>query len=73
MFFKNLEEDIELWDRQRDDTELLLPSVPTHRSFDYVLVAQKVNEDNNQKAQRQRAFIQQLEKKNITITVSVFK
>uniref|UniRef100_A0A8C2ZXN4 Anoctamin n=1 Tax=Cyclopterus lumpus TaxID=8103 RepID=A0A8C2ZXN4_CYCLU len=41
---------------------------PTYRTFDYVLVAHKVDDDMDQKAQRQRAFIQQLEKKNITIT-----
>ncbi|GLD58446.1 anoctamin-9-like protein [Lates japonicus] len=40
----------------------------THKTFDYVLVAHKVDTDNNLKAQRQRAFIQQLEKKNITVT-----
>ncbi|XP_034385087.1 anoctamin-9-like isoform X4 [Cyclopterus lumpus] len=55
MFFKAVEENIELRDRQKDShTEPLLP--PT------------VDDDMDQKAQRQRAFIQQLEKKNITIT-----
>lgn len=44
---------------------------PTQRTFDYVLVAPRVEEDMDQKAQRQRAFIQQLEKKNIVITVSL--
>lgn len=44
---------------------------PTQRTFDYVLVAPKVEEDVDQKAQRQSAFIQQLEKKNISITVSL--
>ncbi|KAF0043577.1 hypothetical protein F2P81_004914 [Scophthalmus maximus] len=39
----------------------------TRRTFDYVLVAHKVDDDTNQKAQRQRAFIQQLEKKNIIV------
>ncbi|XP_040885885.1 anoctamin-9-like isoform X2 [Toxotes jaculatrix] len=67
MFFKTLEEEIELWNREKDGTEPFLPSTPTHRTFDYVLVAHKVDDDN-QKAQRQRAFIQQLEKKNITVT-----
>lgn len=46
---------------------------PTHRTFDYVLVAHKVDDDSNQKAQKQRAFIQRLEKKNIIVTVSLFK
>lgn len=44
---------------------------PTQRTFDYVLVAHKVDDDMDQKAQRQRAFIQQLEKKNITVAVSL--
>ncbi|KAI3377205.1 hypothetical protein L3Q82_009110, partial [Scortum barcoo] len=61
------EENMELCDRQKD-TEPLLPSTPTHRTFDYILVAHKVDNDRDQKAQRQRAFIEQLEKKNITIT-----
>ncbi|XP_051235957.1 anoctamin-9 isoform X2 [Dicentrarchus labrax] len=70
MFFKTREENIELWDRHMDvyNTEPLLPSMPTQRTFDYVLVAHKVNDDTDQKAQRQKAFIQQLQKKNITIT-----
>uniref|UniRef100_A0A669EGN1 Anoctamin n=1 Tax=Oreochromis niloticus TaxID=8128 RepID=A0A669EGN1_ORENI len=59
-------ENIELWGSEKDDTEPLLPSLPTHRTFDYVLVANKV--DNEQKALRQEAFIAQLKKKNIQIT-----
>ncbi|XP_031586247.1 anoctamin-9 [Oreochromis aureus] len=66
MFFKKVEENIELWGSEKDDTEPLLPSLPTHRTFDYVLVANKV--DNEQKALRQEAFIAQLKKKNIQIT-----
>lgn len=42
----------------------------TQRAFDYVLVAHKVDDDMDQRAQRQRAFIQQLKNKNITVTVS---
>ncbi|KAM8761881.1 anoctamin-9-like isoform 1-T1 [Acanthopagrus schlegelii] len=70
MFFKSVEENIELLTRQREgyDNEPLLPSTPTQRTFDYVLVATKVDDDTDQKAQRQRAFIQQLEKKNISVT-----
>ncbi|XP_069544681.1 anoctamin-9-like isoform X2 [Brachyistius frenatus] len=61
---------MELWDRPsvRPPTEPLLPSLPTQRTFDYVLVGQRMNEDTDQKSQRQKAFIQQLEKKNITVT-----
>ncbi|XP_063326717.1 anoctamin-9-like [Pelmatolapia mariae] len=66
MFFKKVEENIELWGSEKDDTEPLLPSLPTHRTFDYVLVANKV--DNEQKTLRQEAFIAQLKKKNIQIT-----
>ncbi|XP_034437419.1 anoctamin-9-like isoform X3 [Hippoglossus hippoglossus] len=68
MFFKTPEEGFELWDRQKDGTEPLLSSMPTHRTFDYVLVAHKEDDDTHQKAQRQRAFIEQLEKKSITVT-----
>ncbi|XP_069377990.1 anoctamin-9-like isoform X5 [Paralichthys olivaceus] len=66
----NLPRGFELWDRQKDGTEPLLSSMPTHRTFDYILVAHKEDDDTHQKAQRQRAFIQQLEKKSISITVS---
>ncbi|XP_029353573.1 anoctamin-9-like isoform X2 [Echeneis naucrates] len=68
MFFKNRQEHMELWGRQLDTTEPLLPAMPAHRTFDYVLVAHKVDNDNNQKSQRQQAFIEQLKKKNISIT-----
>ncbi len=44
---------------------------PTQRTFDYVLVAHKIDDDMDLKAQRQRAFIQQLEKKKIAVTVSL--
>lgn len=44
---------------------------PVQRTFDYVLVATKVDDDTDQKAQRQRAFIQQLEMKNVSVTVSL--
>ncbi|XP_072237165.1 anoctamin-9-like isoform X1 [Leuresthes tenuis] len=70
MYFKNTEDSIELCDRQKNDLSMepLLPSLPTQRTFDFVLVADKVDDDSDQKAQRQRAFIQQLEKKNIKVT-----
>uniref|UniRef100_A0A672FTD8 Anoctamin n=1 Tax=Salarias fasciatus TaxID=181472 RepID=A0A672FTD8_SALFA len=41
---------------------------PNPRTYDYILVAQKQDDDLNQKSQRQKAFLQQLEKKNIKIT-----
>ncbi|KAM9318254.1 anoctamin-9-like isoform 2-T2 [Pholidichthys leucotaenia] len=67
------EEDIEMRDRPKDSTEPLLPSVPTHRIFDYVLVADKENEeekdnDRDLKFLRQIAFIEQLKKKSIAVT-----
>nr|XP_046241153.1 anoctamin-9-like isoform X2 [Scatophagus argus] len=73
MFFKAVEENIELGDRQKDgySTEPLLPSTPVQKTFDYVLVAHKVNDDTDQKAQRQKAFIQELEKKNIAVTTII--
>ncbi|KAM6942714.1 anoctamin-9 [Xenentodon cancila] len=49
-------------------SEPLLPSLPTQRTFDYILVADKVDDDTDQKSLRQKAFIQQLKKKNITVT-----
>ncbi|XP_051793748.1 anoctamin-9-like [Acanthochromis polyacanthus] len=66
MFYKDDEEGIELSDRQTK--EPLLPSLPSHRTFDYVLVADKVDDEMDQKSQRQKAFIEQLEKKNIKVT-----
>ncbi|KAM9861038.1 anoctamin-9-like [Aulostomus maculatus] len=70
MFSANVEENFEMWDREKDgcNTEPLLPSMPSQRTFDYVLVAHKIDDDMDQKAQRQKAFIQQLEKKNISVT-----
>ncbi|XP_054868540.1 anoctamin-9-like [Amphiprion ocellaris] len=65
MFCKD-EEHIELWNRQTK--EPLLPSLPSQRTFDYVLVADKVDDEMDQKSQRQKAFVEQLEKKNITVT-----
>lgn len=45
---------------------------PPHKTFDYVLVAQIVDHEKDHKAQKRRAFVEQLEKKNISVTVSVF-
>ncbi|KAK2853431.1 hypothetical protein Q5P01_006092 [Channa striata] len=63
-------EDIELWDREKDGscTQPLLPVTPAHRTFDYVLVAHSPDDDKDQRAQKRKAFIQQLEKKNISVT-----
>lgn len=44
---------------------------PTQKTYDYVLVAHQVDDERDQKAQRQRAFIQKLEEKNITVKVSL--
>lgn len=42
---------------------------PAQRTFDYVLVAHKQEDETDQKALRQTAFIQQLEKKNFKVSV----
>ncbi|XP_010779354.1 anoctamin-9-like, partial [Notothenia coriiceps] len=42
-------------------------SDPTQKTYDYVLVAHQVDDERDQKAQRQKAFIQKLEEKNITV------
>ncbi|XP_059203387.1 anoctamin-9 [Centropristis striata] len=68
MFFRSVEDSTEMWDIGRDGTEHLLPSTSTQRTFDYVLVANKMDDVLDQKAQRQRAFIGELEKKNVTVT-----
>ncbi|XP_042290394.1 anoctamin-9 [Thunnus maccoyii] len=70
MYYKTVEEDIELREGGKDgySREPLLPSMPTQRTFDYVLVAHKVEDDTDQRAQKQRAFIKQLEKKKIVVT-----
>lgn len=44
---------------------------PVQRTFDYVLVAQKVEDDSDHRLQRRKLFIQALQKKNITVTVSL--
>lgn len=66
MSYKDAEEDFEL--QYRQTKEPLLPSLPSQRTFDYVLVADKMDDEMDQKSQRQKAFIEQLEKKNITVT-----
>ncbi|CAN9507320.1 unnamed protein product [Ophioblennius macclurei] len=70
---KAQEESIELSRRHRGSscTEPLLPQMLPQKTFDYILVAQKLDDEHNHKCQRQKAFIQQLEKKNIKITTIV--
>ncbi|XP_029001191.1 anoctamin-9-like [Betta splendens] len=62
MFYKNREEDVELQHRDKDgkDTEPLLSS---YESFDYLLMS-----DAKDGAQKRKAFIQQLKRKNIFVT-----
>lgn len=45
---------------------------PTQRSYDYVLVSDKVEDQEDHKFMKQMAFIDQLKKKNMKITVSFF-
>ncbi|KAF3686968.1 Anoctamin-9 Transmembrane protein 16J [Channa argus] len=68
MFFKDREEDTELLERQKDGTQPLLPVTPAQRTFEYVLVAHSPDRDKDQKAQKRNAFIEQLKKKNISVT-----
>ncbi|KAF7666802.1 hypothetical protein LDENG_00093680 [Lucifuga dentata] len=74
MFFRPAEcvcvkENMELWAIRKDgQLDPLLPPLATQRIFDYVLVAHKTDEEEDfQKAERQKAFIQQLQKKRITV------
>ncbi|XP_029702077.1 anoctamin-9-like [Takifugu rubripes] len=63
------EEPFELWSRRKDgSSDPLLPSLPAQRTFDYVLVAHKQEDETDQKALRQTAFIQQLENKNFKVS-----
>ncbi|XP_033846741.1 anoctamin-9 isoform X1 [Periophthalmus magnuspinnatus] len=64
MFF-SASENIEM---ENQDKEPLLPRTPVQRTFDYVLVSPKHEEDDDDlKIQRAQAFIRQLEKKNFTV------
>ncbi|CAK6961992.1 anoctamin-9-like [Scomber scombrus] len=70
MYYKTVEENVELGERGKDGylTQPLLYPTATRRTFDYVLVADKVDDEDDQKAQKQKAFIKLLEKKNIKVT-----
>ncbi|MEQ2291477.1 hypothetical protein AMECASPLE_013729, partial [Ameca splendens] len=70
MFFKNTEDQMELWDKGTDGQSNvpLLHSLPIQRTCDYVLVANKVDDDTNQRSLRQSAFLEELKKKNIAVT-----
>ncbi|XP_061593036.1 anoctamin-9 isoform X2 [Cololabis saira] len=69
MFFKCKEESFELADQQKEplSSEPLLRSLPAQRTFDYILVADKVEDETDQKFMRQEAYIDELKKKNITV------
>uniref|UniRef100_A0A3Q1HXK2 Anoctamin n=1 Tax=Anabas testudineus TaxID=64144 RepID=A0A3Q1HXK2_ANATE len=64
-----LKDDFELQERQKDayGTEPLLPLTSSLRTFDYVLVAHIEDHEKEHKAQKRKAFIEQLEKKNIFV------
>ncbi|XP_056135044.1 anoctamin-9 [Lampris incognitus] len=71
MFYRTAEEHVELWDRDKDGYSAREPllSVANQRLYDYVLVANKLDElEDLQTSERQKDFIQQLEKKNIKVT-----
>lgn len=69
MFFKKAEENLELgdWSRHRGSREPLLPTTAVQRTYDYVLVSHKHEDDKDLKNQRAKAFIRQLERKNFKV------
>nr|XP_029495313.1 anoctamin-9-like [Oncorhynchus nerka] len=73
MYFKNPEQDgNELQERNTDGfdntTEALLPTLHQQRTYDYVLVADEVEEQDHPKSLKQVAFIDHLRKKNMKVT-----
>lgn len=73
MYFKNPEQDgVELQERNMDGfdntMEALLPTLHQQRTYDYVLVADKVEDQEHPKFQKQVAFIDHLRKKNMKVT-----
>ncbi|XP_028303555.1 anoctamin-9 isoform X2 [Gouania willdenowi] len=70
MMFSTEEENVELWNRQKEhfDHEPPLSHVRFQKTIDYVLVANKVEEENDQKSRRQKAFVEQLQNKRIKVT-----
>ncbi|KAM8888016.1 anoctamin-9-like [Synchiropus picturatus] len=69
MFSKKTAEKFELWGKRKGrSSQPLLPQLPIPRSYDYVLVADKIDDEEDQRTLRQKAFIEQLEKKNISVT-----
>ncbi|XP_038860569.1 anoctamin-9 [Salvelinus namaycush] len=73
MYFKNPEQDgIELQERNTDGfdntMEALLPTLHQQRTYDYVLVADKVEDQEHPKFLKQIAFIDHLRKKNMKVT-----
>ncbi|XP_029577097.1 anoctamin-9 [Salmo trutta] len=73
MYFKNPEQDgIELQERNMDGfdntMEALLPTLHQQRTYDYVLVADKVEDQEHPKFRKQVAFIDHLRKKNMKVT-----
>ncbi|KAK7913000.1 hypothetical protein WMY93_013211 [Mugilogobius chulae] len=70
MFFKTAEETLEMGEREEKkfSWDPLLPIAAVHRTFDYVLVAHKHEDDGDLKNRRAKAFIHALEKKNFSVT-----
>ncbi|XP_035643093.2 anoctamin-9 isoform X1 [Oncorhynchus keta] len=73
MYFKNPEQDgNELQERNTDGfdntMEALLPTLHQQRTYDYVLVADKVEDQDHPKFLKQVAFIDHLRKKNMEVT-----
>lgn len=68
MFFKKTQDQMELGEKDGQTIQPLLPSLAIQRTFDYVLVANKVDSDKDQKSLWQKAFLDELRKKNIAVT-----
>ncbi|XP_062328140.1 anoctamin-9 isoform X1 [Osmerus eperlanus] len=72
MFFKDPEDGFEMQEKHQYDsvncTDPLLPCLPTQKSFDYVLVADLVEDPLDQRLLKQTAFLECLKKKSIMVT-----
>ncbi|XP_038126786.1 anoctamin-9 [Cyprinodon tularosa] len=66
MFFKDCKEKMELLEKGKDE-QPLLPELPVQKTFDYVLVADKLDDVMDRKYQKQDEFLKELKKKKISI------
>ncbi|KAF7212918.1 anoctamin-9-like [Nothobranchius furzeri] len=72
MFFKGRTGDMEMRSSEKKDPSAEASTLPSHRTYDAVLVANMLDveddEDEAQKSQKRQAFLQQLKKKKIKVT-----